>query len=352
MAISASLNKRLRARRDEDEDQFEAETSSDEMEQDLDEDAESNSEDEKPLDENSSSDDQDEDNDDEVMSDEQSTNSADDREAIQSEFRQISFGALAKAQESMGKKRKRGGNGLLDPQTAASGSDNTSSTLNDVRERLRIAREQKQQEMGHKPSHNRYDHLPQPSRSSKHAPAIMSSKMAVTRKRVVIEPPTAAKARDPRFDPTVAAASSSISRRNNTAAAENAYSFLDEYRVSEIKQLKEQLARTKDASLKEELKRAITSATDRQRAIDNRKREQEVLREHKQKERQLIREGKKSQPYYLKNSELKKEVLKKKYENMKSKDRAKALERRRKKVASKEKKDLPWARRGVENSTS
>lgn len=72
------------------------------------------------------------------------------------------------------------------------------------------------------------------------------------------------------------------------------------------------------------------------------------MSEHKKKERQLIREGKKSQPYYLKKSELKTEVLKKKYEGMGSRERAKALERRRKKVASKEKKDLPWARRGVE----
>ena len=58
-----------------------------------------------------------------------------------------------------------------------------------------------------------------------------------------------------------------------------------------------------------------------------------MLQEHKRKEKQLIKEGKKSQPYFLKKSELKKEVLKKKYESMGSKERAKAVERRRKKVA-------------------
>lgn len=85
------------------------------------------------------------------------------------------------------------------------------------------------------------------------------------------------------------------------------------------------------------------------RSIQNKKRESEILAEHKKREKQLLREGKKSQPYYLKKSELKQQVLTKKYEEMKSKDRAKALERRRKKLAAKERKDMPLERRGVED---
>lgn len=354
MAISDSLNKRLRARRDEEEDEFDEEILSDEME-DIEEDARSNSDDEE---ENSNSDaeeseeeeEEDEDDDNSDISDTQSIQSANDREAIQSEFRQISFGALAKAQNSIGKKRKRGAEDKSEDQP----DDKKSSTLDDIRERLRIARERKlglntnTTNNSTQNNNNRYNKPKPPPRTSKHAPAVQSSKIAVSRKRTIIEP-TITKSRDPRFDPTVVKSSSSA-RRNNSSA-ENAYAFLDEYRASEIKQLKEQLAKTKDAAQKEELKRAITSATDRQRALDNRKREREVLQEHKKKEKQLIKEGKKSQPYFLKKSELKREVLKKKYESMGSKERAKALERRRKKVASKEKKDLPWARRGMENST-
>lgn len=354
MAISDSLNKRLRARRDEEEDEFDEEILSDEME-DIEEDARSNSDDEE---ENSNSDaeeseeeeEEDEDDDNLDISDTQSIQSANDREAIQSEFRQISFGALAKAQNSIGKKRKRGAEDKSEDQP----DDKKSSTLDDIRERLRIARERKlglntnTTNNSTQNNNNRYNKPKPPPRTSKHAPAVQSSKIAVSRKRTIIEP-TITKSRDPRFDPTVVKSSSSA-RRNNSSA-ENAYAFLDEYRASEIKQLKEQLAKTKDAAQKEELKRAITSATDRQRALDNRKREREVLQEHKKKEKQLIKEGKKSQPYFLKKSELKREVLKKKYESMGSKERAKALERRRKKVASKEKKDLPWARRGMENST-
>ncbi|KUL84598.1 hypothetical protein ZTR_08693 [Talaromyces verruculosus] len=351
MAISDSLNKRLRARRDEEEDDFDEEILSDEME-DMEEDLESNSddgEDNSNSDATESEEDDDEDDEDQDISDTQSIQSANDREAIQCEFRQISFGALAKAQNSIGKKRKRGAEDKAEDQT---NEKKPSSTLDEIRERLRITRERKlglntnATNSSNTQNNNGYNKPKPPPRTSKHAPAVQSSKIAVSRKRTIIEP-TTTKSRDPRFDPTVAKSSSSA-RRNNSSA-ENAYAFLDEYRASEIKQLKEQLAKTKDAAQKEELKRAITSATDRQRTLENRKREREVLQEHKRKEKQLIKEGKKSQPYFLKKSELKREVLKKKYESMGSKERAKALERRRKKVASKEKKDLPWARRGMEN---
>ncbi|EED12463.1 pre-rRNA processing protein, putative [Talaromyces stipitatus ATCC 10500] len=341
MAISDALNKRLRARRDE-EDDFEDEVS-DEME-DIDKDDESNSDVDRPNSESEESAEleegsEEEDDDDDDISDNQSTASTNDKKALQSEFRQISFGALAKAQNSISKKRKRG----EEPET----DDKTQSTLNDIRERLRKAREQKlgltrDNETKNNNSGGHSKPKP-PTRSSKHAPTVQSSKMAVSRKRIVIEPPSnATKPRDPRFDPAV---SSSSARRNSTS---NAYTFLDEYRASEIKQLKDQLARTKDPKQREELKRQLTSAEDRQRTLENKKREREVLREHKQREKQLIKEGKKSQPYFLKKSELKKEVLKKKYESMGSRQRTKALERRRKKIAAKGKKDLPWARRGVE----
>jgi len=262
---------------------------------------------------------------------------ADDREAVQAEFSQISFGALAKAQASLGKRKRSDSN-------AKATSDTAASAVEDIRARIREAREQKSKESASSHSKDK----PKPTRSSKHAPMVQSSKHAVSRKRIVVEPPNVAKPRDPRFDPAILSHSGS---KRNTTAINQAYSFLDEYRAAELKQLKEQMARTKDPAQKEKLKRAITSATDRQRTLENKKREQEVLAEHRKRERQLLREGKKSKPYYLKKSDLKREVLVKKYESMGAKERAKALERRRKKVAAKEKKDMPWGRRGLEQTT-
>lgn len=218
----------------------------------------------------------------------------------------------------------------------------TASPLDDIRAKIREAREQKREAQNSKDTKDK-----KPTRTSKHAPMVQSSKHAVSRKRTVIEPPAVAKARDPRFDAAVMGHSGA---GKNPDAANKAYAFLDEYRAAELKDLKAQLAKTKNAEQKEALKRQIRSASDRMKSIENRKREKEIQAEHKKREKQLIREGKKSNPYFLKKSDLKKQVMQKKYEEMGSRDRAKALERRRKKMAAKERKDMPMERRGMEES--
>lgn len=232
------------------------------------------------------------------------------------------------------KKRKVESSNVTDPTP-------TTSPLDSIRAQIREAREKKRLESSKSKNPEKL------SRPSKHAPTVQSSKRAVSRKRPVIEPPPVPKARDPRFDATVL---SNSSRSHPNAG--NAYSFLDEYRKFELKELKEKLAKTKDPEQKEALKRAVRSAGDRLRSIENKKREQEVVAEHKRKEKQLIREGKKSTPYYLKKSDLKNQALVKKYEGMGSRERAKALERRRKKVASKERKDMPMERRGAGDASN
>lgn len=261
---------------------------------------------------------------------------------IQASINNISFGALAKAQSSLPKKQK---------QKHAVQQDESSepqpSPLDDIRARIQEAREQKRQAQAvAKPTKPTKDHdKDEKKRTSKHAPMVQSSKHAVTRRRTVIEPPAVPRTRDPRFDPTVVGKHG----RMDAAASESAYGFLNEYRASELRDLKEQLKRTKNAEQKEELKRAVRSATDRMREVENRRREQRILAEHKRSEKELIREGKKSMPYYMKKSDLKKEVLLRKYNEMNSKDRAKALERRRKKMSSKERLQMPAERRGLDS---
>lgn len=260
----------------------------------------------------------------------------DDQEDIQSSLNNISFGALAKAQSSMGSRKTK----RAKPSATDDAETQPANPLDDIRARIREAREQKQSSSSSKSS--KYKDLEK--RSSKHAPMVQSTKHAVTRKRTIIEPPATARSRDPRFDPTVVGKNTHMP----TGSSEKAYAFLNEYRAKELKDLKEQMAKTKDPFQKENLKKQVRSATDRMRESENRKREQKILAEHKKKEKELIREGKKSNPYYLKKSDLKKEVIKRKYNEMNSRDRAKALERRRKKVASKEIKEMPMERRGFE----
>ncbi|PIG87171.1 rRNA biogenesis protein rrp36 [Aspergillus arachidicola] len=326
MAISDLLNRRVRALPEEDEEIYSEESAFEEKSDDRrsgEFDSDSDDLDDEALeevDDNSEHDGPVGSEDDEDSEDSEDNDNGEDD--VQTSLSSISFGALAKAQASLGPKGKRNAKTAKPTEE----SPQTTSPLDDIRARIREAREQKRQESG------KSKDSAKPARTSKHAPMIQSSKRAVSRKRTVVEPPSVPKSRDPRFDPTVL----SQGGRHNAESARKAYSFLDDYR---------QVRQNKDAEEKEALKREIRSTSDRLRAMENRRREEEVLAEHKKREKQLIREGKKSNPYFLKKSDLKKQVMLKKYENMNSKERTKALERRRKKIASKERKEMPMERR-------
>lgn len=242
----------------------------------------------------------------------------------------------------MGPKKRKASTNKTTPESTTSNA----SPLDDIRAQIRAARDQKREAAAAAAtSKDSASKEKKAARASKHAPMVQSSKYAVSRKRVIVEPPATAKARDPRFDAAVMGHSG---KGLNAKASEKNYAFLEEYRASELKDLKRQMAATKNPEAKEALKRQIRSAMDQQKARENRKREEAVISEHKKKEKEAIRDGKKSTPYYLKKSDLKKQVMQKKYEEMGSRDRAKALERRRKKMASKERKEMPMERRGFE----
>ncbi|RAL07078.1 putative pre-rRNA processing protein [Aspergillus homomorphus CBS 101889] len=342
MAISDLLNRRVRALPEEDEEVYSDRSGSEEASDHAPSDSENASDDSLDEDDVGNDDmsdeasdgleDDDDDDDDDHDNDSESHSEAPEDD-VQATLGNISFGALAKAQASLGPKAKRASktNKKTDEANAVS------SPLDDIRARIQEAREQKRQGLSKSKDSEK------PSRSSKHAPMVQSSKYAVSRKRTVVEPPSVPKSRDPRFDPTVTSAGG----RGNPQGAKDAYAFLDEYRANELKELKAQYAKTKNPAQKEALKREIRSTQDRLRAMESRKREREILSEHKKKEKQLIREGKKSNPYYMKKSDLKKQVLLQKYESMNSKDRTKALERRRKKTAAKERKEMPMERRAL-----
>jgi ribosomal RNA-processing protein 36 len=198
-------------------------------------------------------------------------------------------------------------------------------------------------------------------RSTKHAPKEMSSKRAVGRKREAITVPKAT-ARDPRFDSVTGVLDRDKVRKN--------YKFLDDYVDSEIKELKTKLKEQKapvqgsnkknknkkgaaaaaaaaapklSAEEIEEMKRELVQKQSKKQAQDARDRQQEVIREHKKKEKELVKEGK--TPYFLKNSDVKKEVIVKQFEGLSEGKREKVMERKRKKMASKERKGMPWERR-------
>jgi ribosomal RNA-processing protein 36 len=176
------------------------------------------------------------------------------------------------------------------------------------------------------------------NRSSKHAPTEISSKKAVSRKREVVPVPKR-EYRDPRFEPTTGTADPSKVRK--------AYSFLDDYREDEMKELKNAVKTAKDEDSREKLKKALMSMESRKKAQIRKDKEQEILDKHRKEEKEAVKQGKK--PFYLKKAEQKKRVLLDQYGELKGKQLDRVIERRRKKVEGKEKKRMPFARRGVES---
>ncbi|KAK4233601.1 hypothetical protein C8A03DRAFT_19352 [Achaetomium macrosporum] len=240
---------------------------------------------------------------------------------------QLSFGALAKAQSALGSssRRRRAG-------TANEKEDDES------RHPTRSERDTKKPEKEKRPN--------------KHAPAVASSKYPVSRKRDFLTVTAAElkkpQPRDPRFMPLGPGATTSTSTSKiDEIKARKAYAFLDEYRESEMRQLREAIKKTRNAAQREELQKALMSMESRKKAQERKDKERAIIEEHRKKEKELVKQGKK--PFYLKRSEQKKRLLVDQFQNMKKKQVDKAIERRRKKIAAKEKKLLPVARRGAED---
>ena len=176
------------------------------------------------------------------------------------------------------------------------------------------------------------------NRSSKHAPTEISSKKAVSRKREVV-PVAKRDYRDPRFESTTGPVDQS--------KVHQAYSFLDDYREDEMKELKNAIKTAKNEDSKERLKKALMSMESKKKTQIRKDKEQEILHKHRKEEKAAVKQGKK--PFYLKKAEQKKRVLLDQFGELKGKQLDRVIERRRKKVEGKEKKQMPFARRGVES---
>ncbi len=183
---------------------------------------------------------------------------------------------------------------------------------------------------------------PRPTRQSKHAPTILSSKHQVSRRRDVFEPSLATKSRDPRFDPTVQASNPD---QNTVEKANKNYSFLTSYQAAEILELKAQIKKSKSPEVVAELKQRVMAFENRIRSVEAKQRARDIEKQHKQKEKDMIRTGQKTKPYYLKPGEIKKLAENERLEGMGKKARDKALDRKRKREKSKESRHMPRVRR-------
>ncbi|KAF4965854.1 hypothetical protein FSARC_6374 [Fusarium sarcochroum] len=307
---SLGLERRVRPRReDEWQEEPQSENSSSEDEDEVEEEgirgAYDDDEDE----------DEDEEEEDQASEDGSEDESEPDQDAPKLDLSSVSFGALAKAQESLpsGRKSKsKQSDDVETPQTGVPAPRKSTRSKDD----------------------------PKPKRSSKHAPQEQTSKKPVSRRREIL-PDNRRQARDPRFDPLVG--------RVDEEKASKAYAFLDEYRDKEMADLRVQIKKTKNVNEKENLKRQLQSMESRQKANKRRQDSENLLKEHRKKEKELVAQGK--TPFYLKKSEQKKQLLVNRYEGMSKGQVDRAIERKRKKVAGKEKKELDFLERGRASGT-
>ena len=175
-------------------------------------------------------------------------------------------------------------------------------------------------------------------RTSKHSPAELSSKKAVSRRREVISI-TKPDQRDPRFEPLTGRLDEQMTKKN--------YAFLDAYRASEIASLKIAIRTTKDPAAKEELQRTLLRMESQQKAQRVKDERHIVVRAHRARERELVKQGKR--PFFLKRAETKKRALAERFNALGGKQIDRAIERRRRKKASAERKGMPRDRRGKED---
>ncbi|KAK9775569.1 putative rRNA biogenesis protein RRP36 [Seiridium cardinale] len=233
---------------------------------------------------------------------------------------QISFGALAKAQATLpgGRKKHQGGGDGSEPNSDDDDDDSEPEEFdrNGISKPKRVA-----------------------GRAHKHAPAEMTSKRPVTRRRQVVEV-NKRQARDPRFGPPVGGGAEAeheqdVVRRN--------YSFLNTYRDSEMSALRTRVKKTKDPFEKQRLERELMSMQSRKQAQERKDAARKVIEEHRKQEKELVKQGK--NPFYLKKSEQKKRVLVERFQGMKKRQVDKAIVRKRKKETAKERKELPMERR-------
>ncbi|KAH0566324.1 hypothetical protein GP486_000295 [Trichoglossum hirsutum] len=234
----------------------------------------------------------------------------------------VSFGALAKAQSSIGISMDSPGSERRDVphrqvQKTRRGQDGKDHTGEE------LPRKGQNEAFG---------------RSSKHAPIELSSKKAVSRKRDAVVIPKR-ESRDPRFDPLTGPLDEGKVRKD--------YAFLEGYREIEMKSIRDEIRRAKDEAVKETLKRELLSMESKKKAQAAKDKQQDILNAHRKKEKELIKQGKK--PFYLKKAEQKKMALMERYGKLKGKQLSRVIERKRKKRASREKKNLPSPRREVKS---
>ena len=187
-------------------------------------------------------------------------------------------------------------------------------------------------------------------RSSKHAPKEISSKIPASKfKKIEFvsaeDDPSSgkftkkSKPRDPRFD--------KLSGKFNQGLFEASFSFLDEYRENELKEIKEAMESNKYKENYEELRKLFIKKKQELQRLKDKSRETKVKRELVKSEKEKVKKGKK--PFFFKTKFVKMLAHKEKLKELKESGEYEEYSRKkRKREISKQKSEvysLPSSRR-------
>lgn len=177
----------------------------------------------------------------------------------------------------------------------------------------------------------------------KHAPTEQSSKKRVSKIRDIpgLQLPKQVKSgiyQDVRFNKATGEAT-------DFATIRKRYHFLDEYREKEIAEMERLLRDSKFVNKisnaeREEMESNVRSMKSRLQSVKNREMEQKIVKDYEQE----LNSGNKGR-FHLKKSEKRKVIQKWKFDHMKTKQREKVMERKRKKKLGKEFKQFEFHKR-------
>ncbi|OMJ12808.1 rRNA biogenesis protein RRP36 [Smittium culicis] len=174
-------------------------------------------------------------------------------------------------------------------------------------------------------------------KKTKNAPSEMSSKRPVSRFRAVV-PVKSDKPYDPRFDKATG--------HFNKDLFEKSYSFLNDYRASEVEEIQNKISKlkNKDTQKVEEYESMLKQIKSKMLTDVNKTKLNDIRKEHRKREKELVEQGKK--PFFLKKSTVKQIELSERFEKLKgTKKLDMLLEKKRKRNAAKDHKSMPFKRR-------
>jgi ribosomal RNA-processing protein 36 len=173
----------------------------------------------------------------------------------------------------------------------------------------------------------------------KHAPMEVSSKhpVSVIRQPPCLEAIPKMKHHDPRFDRAMG--------HYNPDMFQKSYSFIDDLQSKELKMVKDELLNKRTSEERRaDLSRLLDRAKTKQKQRQKDERRKTLVKEWRDTEKELVKSGKK-QPFYLKKSDIRKLELIDDYKRTKQAnpnlDVDKLVEKKRKRKASKQRRNLP-----------